>query len=255
MEFINLNFEGKKATITINKEKSLNALNRKVLEELDHAIEAVKSEDSRVLFIEGAGGKAFVAGADISEMVNLKSAEAKKFAELGHDVFRKLEKSSFLTIACVDGFALGGGFELALSCDVVFATEKSKFGLPEVGLGLIPGFGGTQRLSRSVGLHTAKALTVSGDMVGADFLFNKGVVYKVCKDREELEVESHAFAKRVMTKGPKAVSTAKMTVQNGHSLSMKEALLFEQQEFALLFGTKETAEGMTAFIEKRKAEF
>ena len=255
MEFINLNIEGKFATVTINKEKTLNALNKKVLEDLDHAIDTAKAENVRVLFIEGAGGKAFVAGADISEMVNLKSAEAKKFAELGHSVFKRLEDSDFITVARVDGFALGGGFELALSCDVIFATEKSKFGLPEVGLGLIPGFGGTQRLSRSIGLHTAKALTVSGDMVDAEFLFSKGVVFKVCADREELISESLAFAKRVSSKGPKAVSTAKATVQNGHSLKFEESLVLEQQEFALLFGTSETLEGMTAFMEKRKADF
>jgi enoyl-CoA hydratase len=255
MEYINLNIEGKNATLTINKEKSLNALNRKVLEELNHAIDTARNEEVRVLFIEGAGDKAFVAGADISEMINLKSADAKQFAELGHKVFSKLETSKFVTIARVDGFALGGGFELALACDVVFATEKSKFGLPEVGLGLIPGFGGTQRLSRSVGLHTAKALTLSGDMVSADFLSAKGVVYKVCKDLEEMNAETLSYAKRISTKGPAAVATAKMTIQKGYSLKAPDALILEQQEFALLFGTKEASEGMKAFTEKRKPEF
>jgi len=255
MEFINLNIEGKNASLTINKEKSLNALNKKVLEEIDHAIETAANEEVRVLFIEGAGEKAFVAGADISEMVNLKSAEAKKFAELGHKVFSKLESAKFVTIARVDGFALGGGFELALACDVVYATEKSKFGLPEVGLGLIPGFGGTQRLSRSVGIHTAKAITLSGDMVDAQFLHAKGVVYKVCKDLEEMNKETLSYAKRIETKGPAAVSTAKMAIQKGFGLKVSEALILEQQEFALLFGTKEATEGMKAFTEKRKAEF
>jgi len=255
MDYINLNIEGKHATLTINKEKSLNALNRQVLEEIDHAIDTATNENVNVLFIEGAGDKAFVAGADISEMVNLKSAEAKKFAELGHAVFSKLEHSKFVTVARVDGFALGGGFELALACDVVYATEKSKFGLPEVGLGLIPGFGGTQRLSRSIGLHLAKALTLSGDMVDAQFLSDKGVVYRICKDKDEMLSESLSYAKRVSTKGPDAVATAKMTIQKGYGLKMSEALIVEQQEFALLFGTKESAEGMAAFIEKRKAEF
>jgi len=255
MEFINLNFEGKNATLTINKEKSLNALNKKVLEEFDHAIDTAVKEEIRVLFIEGAGEKAFVAGADISEMLKLKSAEAKQFAELGHKVMSKLEKSKFVTVAKVDGFALGGGFELALACDVIFATEKSKFGLPEVGLGLIPGFGGTQRLSRSIGMHMAKALTLSGDMVDAQFLSSKGLIYRVCKDLEELNSESLGYAKRISTKGPQAVSTAKMAIQKGYSLKIPDALILEQQEFALLFGTKESTEGMKAFTEKRKAEF
>ena len=243
------------ATLTINKEKSLNALNRQVLEEIDHAIDTAANEKVRLLFVEGAGEKAFVAGADISEMLNLKSVEAKKFSELGHKVFKKLESSPFVSVAKVNGFALGGGFELALACDVIFATTSSKFGLPEVGLGLIPGFGGTQRLSRSIGLHAAKALTLSGDMVDAEFLSNKGLIYKVCKDQEELNTESLAFAKRVSSKGPVSVFTAKAAIQKGFDLKQPDALTLEQQEFALLFGTKEASEGMAAFVEKRKPEY
>ncbi len=252
---VNLEIENNTAWITINKEKSLNALNSEVLKGLRESIETADKEHVRSIVITGAGGKAFVAGADIAEMKDFTSIEATKFSEDGHTIFRSLEKSKAVTIAMVDGFALGGGFELALSCDVVFATDKSKFGLPEVSLGLIPGFGGTQRLSRSLGVHMAKALTLSGDMVDAAFLESKGVVYKTATDRDALLEEVKGYVKRVSQKGPQAVSTAKKTIQKGHSLEFTDALKLEQQDFALLFGTKETEEGMTAFLEKRKPSF
>lgn len=254
-EFVVLKIENKSGWITINNEKSLNALNTEVLKGLKESIEAAEKQHVRTIIITGAGGKAFVAGADIAEMKDFTSMRAAKFAEEGHSVFRSLEKAKAVTIAMIDGFALGGGFELALSCDVVFATKKSKFGLPEVGLGLIPGFGGTQRLSRSLGLHIAKAVILSGDMVDAKFLETQGVVYKVCADREILLEEVTGYAKRILQKGSKAVSTAKHVIQKGHSLEFTDALKFEQQDFALLFGTKESEEGMSAFIEKRKPCF
>jgi enoyl-CoA hydratase len=254
-EFIKVKIENQISWITIEKEKSLNALNTKVLEELSGAIELSEKERVRSIVITGSGGKAFVAGADISEMKDFNSVEATKFAAEGHRVFRSLEKTKAVTIAMIDGFTLGGGFELALSCDVLFATEKSKFGLPEVSLGLIPGFGGTQRLSRSVGLHLAKALTLSGDMVDAKFLEVRGVVYKTFADRETLMTEVSSYAKRISQKGPKAVSIAKHVVQKGYSLQFEDALKLEQQDFALLFGTPEAQEGMTAFLEKRRPDF
>jgi enoyl-CoA hydratase len=188
-------------------------------------------------------------------MQDLSSVEASAFCEKGQSVFNMLEESKAISVAMVDGFALGGGFELALACDVIFASSQSKFGLPEVGLGLIPGFGGTQRLSRSLGLHLAKALTLSGDMVDAQYLESKALIYKVAENREALETEVKSYLKRVLSKGPKAVDTAKSAIQEGFSLSFKEALKHEKQEFALLFGTKETEEGMTAFLEKRKPNF
>lgn len=254
-EFVKIKIEEKTSWITIEKEKSLNALNAKVLDELSEAIELSEKEHVRTIVITGSGGKAFVAGADILAMKSFNSVEATNFAEKGHKVFRSLEKARAVTIAMVDGFTLGGGFELALSCDVIFATEQSKFGLPEVSLGLIPGFGGTQRLSRSLGLHLAKALTLSGDMVDAKFLEVRGVVYKSVPDQESLVKEVSSYAKRVSQKGPKAVSVAKQVVQKGHGLKFEDSLKLEQQEFALLFGTKETKEGMDAFLEKRKAVF
>ncbi len=255
MAFVNLEIENNQAWITINKEKSLNALNTVVIDELKEAIEKAEAESVRTIIITGAGGKAFVAGADIAEMKDFNSIQAAAFSESGHLTFKSLEQAKAVTIAMVDGFALGGGFELALSCDLVFATEKSKFGLPEVGLGLIPGFGGTQRLSRTLGLHMAKALTLSGDMVSADFLEKRGLVYKVSESREALLEEVRAYVKRVSQKGPQSVATAKRAIQKGYSLEFSDALKLEQQEFALLFGTKETEEGMSAFVEKRNPEF
>lgn len=254
-EFVKVKIENNISWITIEKEKSLNALNTKVLSELSEAVTFSEKEHVRAIVITGSGGKAFVAGADVAEMKDFNSVQASEFTSEGHKVFRALEKSKAVTVAMVDGFALGGGFELALSCDVVFATEKSKFGLPEVSLGLIPGFGGTQRLSRSLGLHLAKALTLSGDMVDAKFLEDKGVVYKTAADRDALTAEVSGYVKRISQKGPQAVSIAKHVVQKGFSLQFDDALKLEQQDFALLFGTTEALEGMTAFLEKRKPDF
>ncbi len=252
-----VNFEIKNSTawITINKEESLNTLNSEVLSGLKDSIKEADKKHTRTIVITGAGGKAFVAGADIKEMKEFTSIQATKFSEKGHAVFQSLEKSKAVTIAMVDGFALGGGFELALSCDVIFATNNSKFGLPEVGLGLIPGFGGTQRLSRSLGLHIAKALILSGDIVDARFLESQGIVFKISENKEELLLQVKAYIKRILQKSPQAVSTAKMTIQKGYSLEFMDALKLEQQDFALLFGTKQTQEGMIAFLEKRKPNF
>lgn len=255
MKYIDLEFKNDLAYITIDKEKSLNALNIEVLKEFQHALEQVESEKSRLLFIAGAGDKAFVAGADIAQMKEFNSVEATNFSTLGHKVFSRLEGLRCPTIALVDGFALGGGFELALACDIILATTKSKFGLPEVSLGLIPGFGGTQRLSRSLGLHLAKSLTLTGEMVSADFLREKGLVFKTFETKEGLYAESEKMAAGLKLKGPRALAVAKSTIQKGYSLKKKEALELEKQEFALLFGTKECKEGIEAFLEKRKPEF
>ncbi len=252
-----VNFEIKDSTawITIDKEESLNTLNSEVLNGLKDSIQAADKEYVRTIVIRGAGGKAFAVGADIKEMKEFTSIQAARFSEKGHGVFNSFEKSKAVTIAMVDGFALGGGFELALSCDVIFATNKSRFGFPEVGLGLIPGFGGTQRLSRSLGLHMAKALILSGDIVDAKFLKSQGVVYKVSENKESLLLEVKAYVKKVFQKSPQAIFTAKMAIQKGYSLEFIDALKLEQQDFALLFGTKETQEGIAAFLEKRKPNF
>lgn len=255
LEFIIYEKKEKAAFITINKEKSLNALNEKVLEELNFCFDQAVKDNPRLLFISGAGEKAFVAGADISEMKEFNSVEATEFADLGNATFKKIESLKFPVVALVDGFTLGGGFELALSCDFILATKKSKFGLPEVSLGLIPGFGGTQRLSRSLGKHLAKALTLTGDMVSADFLYERNLIYKIFENRDELFAEAEKMTKTISLKGPKAVATAKYAIQAGYDLELKDGIDIEKQEFALLFGTKETKEGLSAFLEKRKPEY
>ena len=256
MEFIKTqNLENKTVKIIIDKEKSLNALNKQVLEELNETIKSEAVKKARVVIITGAGGKAFVAGADIAQMKEFSSISATKFSNLGHSVFSGLEALKAVTISHIDGFALGGGFELALSTDIILATENSKFGLPEVSLGLIPGFGGTQRLSRSVGTHFAKALTLTGEMVTADELYIKGLVYKTFENLESLEEFSLKLISKIASKGPHAVHVAKQTIQKGQNMGLSEALELEKQEFSLLFGTKESNEGISAFLEKRKPNF
>ena len=256
MEFIKTKFSNEGVfSITIEKEKSLNALNQQVLTELSETLKTEDVKKARVVTISGSGDKAFVAGADIAEMKDFSSVTATKFSKLGHSVFSGLEALSAVTIAKVDGFALGGGFELALATDIILATEQSRFGLPEVSLGLIPGFGGTQRLSRSVGAHYAKALALTGEMVSAVDLCSKGLVFKTFNTAAELEEFSAKICAKIIAKGPHAVQVAKQTIQKGQNMKLNEALDLEKQEFSLLFGTKESKEGVSAFLEKRKPNF
>lgn len=241
--------------IFIDKEGSLNALNSKVLNELKEVLNSEEIKKARVVLIDSAGDKAFVAGADIAEMNNFSSVEASDFSKLGHHVFSQLESLKAVTVSLVNGYTLGGGFELALATDIILATKASLFGLPEVSLGLIPGFGGTQRLSRSLGTHFAKALTLTGEMIGAEELFEKGLVFKVFDTKDELVQFTAKLSGKILLKGPYAVHVAKQTIQKGRNLGVNEALELEQQEFSLLFGTKENQEGVSAFLEKRKPNF
>lgn len=255
MALVNLNIDGGYAWIEISREKALNALNNEVLKELKEHIREVSESEARVLFLIGSGDKAFVAGADISEMKNMSAAEAQEFSRLGQDVFSSLEQLDQVVIGLVNGFALGGGFELVLACDVVLASSKSKFGLPEVGLGLIPGFGGTQRLSRSLGMHYAKTLTLSGEMVSADELREKGMIFSCHENKEDLIEAGKKFAAKVVSKGPHAVGVAKAAIQEGHTMELPRALEFERSQFGKLFGTDEVNEGVSAFLEKRPPKF
>ena len=256
MEFIKIETicEGVKK-IFIDKEKSLNALNTQVLNEFKEALKNEDVKKARVLLIDSAGEKAFVAGADIVEMDSFSSVQARDFSKLGHQVFSMFEQHKGVTISLVNGYVLGGGFELTLSTDIILSTKISQFGLPEVGLGLIPGFGGTQRLSRSLGTHVAKALALTGEMIGAEELYTKGLIYKIFDNKDELLEFSVKLSKKILLKGPYAVRVAKQTIQKGRSMGIKEALELEQQEFSLLFGTKENQEGLSAFLEKRKPNF
>lgn len=242
--------------LTIDRPKVLNALSSEVLEALEQRIDELKTmSDLRVIVLTGAGEKAFVAGADISQMQNLSSEEAQAFARKGQSVFSKLEGLSVPIIAAVNGFALGGGFELALACDYIFASENAKFGLPEVTLGLIPGFGGTQRLSRNLGLSFATYLTTTGSMVSAQELKARGLVIDVCPQAELLD-KVMSVAKSIAQKtGPQAVSACKRAIQSGYDLTLEQGLILEAQMFSGLFSGAEAKEGMTAFVEKRPAKF
>jgi enoyl-CoA hydratase len=255
MDFVKLDVDGAVATITLDRPKALNALNQQTLLELEQAVAQVaRSPEIRAVIVTGAGEKAFVAGADIAEMAAYTPTQALAFAQLGHRVFAALEALPVPTIAAVNGFALGGGCELALACDLLYVSEKAKLGLPEVTLAVIPGFGGTQRLTRQVGRARAKELIFSGDMIDATKAKEVGLALEVLP-ADKLLAHAREVAQKVATRGPVAVAQAKRVIEAGADLPLKDANELERQAFALLFGTEDQKEGMKAFLEKRKAAF
>ena len=250
-------FDGAIATITINREAQLNALSSTVMSELATAAgELELSADVRVVVVTGAGPKAFVAGADISEMVDMSPPQARAFAEMGGAVGNAIETSEKAWIAMVNGFAFGGGCELALACDFIHAADTASFGQPEVKLGVIPGFGGTQRLARRVGVAKCKELCMTGDTVGAAEALRIGLCDAVWPAAELVQKVTD-LAKRIAANGPLAVAEVKKLVHQGQSTSLDAALALEARSFGLLFGTHDQREGMTAFLEKprRKPQF
>lgn len=252
---VQLSIEGVVATLTIDRPKALNALSGAVLEELSAALAEVDANPSlRALILTGGGEKAFVAGADIAAMSKLTASEAQRFGQLGHSTLEKLERLRIPTLAAVNGFALGGGCELALACDLVYASEKAKFGLPEVGLGVIPGFGGTQRLTRAVGPMRAKELIFTGEMISAAKAKEIGLVLEVVAP-DALLAHCRSVAEKIASKGPSAVTQAKRAIVWGADLDLRAANVLEQQSFAGLFGSAEQQEGMAAFLEKRSPNF
>jgi enoyl-CoA hydratase len=256
MNFEAITYEVKEniATIAVNRPDVLNALNRRVLAEMLGAIGQVSGDDNVKCVILTGVGKAFVAGADIAEMSNYTNREALAFGDLGHSVLIGLETLDKPVIAAVNGFALGGGTELALGCDFIYASTKAKFGQPEVNLGIIPGFGGTQRLARSIGLNKARELIYTGDIISAQEAWRIGLVAELFEP-EELMGKVIEKAQLLMSKGPLAIATAKRVMNKGADLSLDAALEFEKQAFAALFGSDDRLEGMTAFLEKRKPDF
>lgn len=251
---LKVSIDGPIATVTINREAQLNALSSTVMSELASlAGELEISADIRVVILTGAG-KAFVAGADISEMQDMSPNQARAFAEMGGAVGHAIESSEKAWIAAVNGFALGGGCELALCCDFIHASEKAKFGQPEVKLGVIPGFGGTQRLSRRVGVAKCKELCMTGDQIGAAEALRIGLADAVWP-AEELIAKVTELAQRICANGPLAVAEVKRLIHEGQSTSLDAALALEARSFGLLFGTSDQREGMAAFLGKRKAEF
>ncbi len=257
MAFENLSvaLDGGIATLTISRPKALNALNTATLCELAAALAELKANaEVRALIVTGAGEKAFVAGADIGQMAAFGPSQALAFAELGHAALGALEGLPFPTIAAINGFALGGGCELALACDFAYASQKAKLGLPEVTLAVIPGFGGTQRLTRLVGRARAKELIFTGELIDAAKAREYGLVLEVLAP-EELLPHCRAVAAKIAQRGPLAVSQAKRAIDAGADLALANACELERQAFAMLFGSADQKEGMAAFTEKRPAVF
>ncbi len=256
-ETITIAVDGPLATITINREAALNALSTTVIAELTHAAAELEvSTDLRVVMLTGAGDKAFVAGADIAEMQELSPTQAHAFAEMGGALGQSIETSDKVWIAAVNGFALGGGCELALACDFIYASDRAKFGQPEVKLGVIPGFGGTQRLARRVGVAKAKELCLVGDPIDAAEALRIGLANAVVP-HAELYAKVKELAAKIAANGPLAVAECKRLIQIGQSATLDHALALEQRSFGLLFATADQREGMSAFLAKprRAAQF
>lgn len=243
------------ATVTLNRPKALNAINYATLEELQQLFAALEQRDDiKVIILTGGSGKAFVAGADITEMQQMSALEARSFSQFGQKVMTAIEQCSKPVIAAVNGFALGGGCELAMACDIRLAGEKAKFGQPEVNLGVIPGFAGTQRLSRLIGKGRAKELIFTGDIINAEEALRIGLVNKVVPMEELLEA-AQKMAKKIASKGPVAVRLSKEAINKGLEIDLDKANAYETELFSLCFASDDQKEGMSAFLEKRPAVF
>lgn len=256
MEFNNLfiNYEESTAILTINRPDYLNALNTAVLGELNLAMEMLEKDDSVYVIIITGNGKAFVAGADIAEMNDKTVNEAKSFSNLGSKLFRKIELINKPVIAAVNGYALGGGCELAMACDIIIASEKAKFGQPEVGLGIIPGYSATQRLPRLVGIKKAKELIFTAEIINAQEAEKIGMLNKVVPP-DQLLTASMDLAKQIASKGQIAVRYAKNAINSGIEIDIDTGIGIEENLFALCFASDDQKEGMRAFLEKRKPNF
>lgn len=253
-QHIRLNREGAIATLTIDHQETLNALSSALLTELNAAVNEVRVDLSlRVLIITGAG-RAFVAGADIREMSTMSAAEAKAYGDFGAKVFRNIETLPIPVIAAVNGFALGGGCELSMACDIRIASERAKFGQPEVGLGITPGFSGTQRMPRLIGPAKAKELIYTADIVKAEEALNIGLVNKVVSP-ESLMEEAMAMAKKIASKSGSAVRASKEAIDRGLQSDIDTGIMVEENLFSLCFAHNDQKEGMKAFLEKRAPEF
>jgi enoyl-CoA hydratase len=247
--------DGAVLTLTINRPKALNALNAATIEALLQAMNDVAATpEIRCVILTGAGDRAFVAGADIAAMVDQGTWEARAFSELGHALAHAMEGLAVPIIAAVNGFALGGGCELAVACDFIYAARTAKFGQPEVNLGLIPGFGGTQRLPRRIGVARARELVFTGELISADEALRIGLCNRVFEPAE-LMARARATAATIAGKPPLAVADAKRALRRSEDLSLSAGNELEQQLFAGLFATADRREGMQAFLEKRPAKF
>ena len=251
MEFIKYEVEGMTGIITIDRQKALNALNSQVLEEIDKTLDGVDLETVRCLILTGAGDKSFVAGADIGEMSTLTKAEGEAFGKKGNDVFRKLETFPIPVIAAINGFALGGGCEISMSCDIRICSENAVFGQPEVGLGITPGFGGTQRLPRIIGVGKAKEMIYGGRNIKADEAYRIGLVNNVYP-LEELMPAAKKLASTIAANAPIAVRACKKAINEGLDVDMDAAIVVEEKLFGSCFETEDQKAGMGNFLEKDK---
>lgn len=243
------------AILTISREKALNALNRETLYEIEEALKKLRDDqETGLIIITGAGEKAFVAGADIPTMVEMTPLQSYEFMKLGHRVMKLIEEIEKPVIAAVNGYALGGGCELAMACDMIFASRRAKFGQPEVKLGIIPGFGGTQRLQRLVGRNVAKELIFTGDIIDAEEAMRIGLVNRIFENEELLD-KVIEIANKILERGPIAIAMAKKAINEGGDLPLEVANRLEVMDSAILMSTHDQKEGMRAFLEKREAKF
>ena len=253
MSFVTTEIQDAVAVLTIDRPKALNALNPEVLADLKAAFEAIDQNTVRCVVLTGAGDKSFVAGADIGSMSTMTKAEGEAFGKLGNDVFLMIEHFPLPVIAAVNGFALGGGNELAMSCDIRLCSDNAVFGQPEVGLGITPGFGGTQRLARLVGPGMAKQMVYTARNIKADEALRIGLVNAVYP-LAELYAAAEKLASQIAANAPIAVRAAKKAINEGLDLPMDEAVVVEEKAFGSCFETADQQEGMGAFLEKRKHE-
>jgi enoyl-CoA hydratase len=254
-QFLKFELEGTIGTLTLNREEKLNALSAEVIAELKCLLEDLSTKKLSGLIFTGAGEKAFIAGADIKAMTEMTDKEAEAFAFNGQHVSLMFEELRFPVIAAVNGFALGGGLEMALACDFIYATDNAIFGLPEVSLGLIPGFGGTQRLSRTIGRNRAKELIYTARKVKIEEAKNIGLVLQSFTSKAEMITAAKATLARVERNSPNAIGVSKFVINQGVDLTVTDGLNIEKEQFSLLFESFDMKEGTTAFLEKRAPQF
>lgn len=252
---IELQIAGGIATITLNRPKALNALNLELAGELEQAVCQVRDDPAvRVVVITGAGDKAFAAGADITEFKEMSPVDAWAFTQQIQRVYLEIERLPKPVIAAVNGYALGGGCELMMACDIAYASDRAKIGQPEINLGIIPGAGGTQRLARLIGKQRAKELVLTGDMISAQEAWNLGLLNKVVPS-DQLMIEVKKLAEKLVAKGAVALKAAKQAIEEGCDIGLERGLANEGKLFALCFATEDKNEGVNAFLEKRPPNF
>ena len=250
MVFVNCEVKDNIAVVTINRPEALNALNSQVLDDLAAAFDGIDTNVVRAVVLTGAGEKSFVAGADIGEMSTLSKAEGEAFGKKGNDIFRKIEEFPVPVIAAVNGFALGGGCEISMSCDIRICSDNAMFGQPEVGLGITPGFGGTQRLARTVGVGMAKQLIYTARNIKADEALRIGLVNAVYP-QEELMAAAEKMASQIAANAPIAVRACKKAINDGLQTDIDAALVIEEKLFGSCFETEDQREGMANFLRKK----